>query len=79
MNEGSTIRDLEVADLVKNGNMEQLAALVLNGEGRRLIGRQSGNAELQAFIDNVPSYMVRNVTFLFHVDNSFGATCNASA
>lgn len=38
--------------------MEQLAALVLNGEGRRLVGRQSSNPELQAFIDNVPAYMV---------------------
>lgn len=51
-------RDQEVDDLLENGNMEQLAALVLNGEGRRLVGRQSGNPELQAFIDNVPTYMV---------------------
>lgn len=51
--------DLEVDNLLKDGNMEQLAALVLNGEGRRLVGRQSGNSELQAFIDNVPAYMVR--------------------
>lgn len=51
-------RDLEVENLLENGNMEQLAALVLNGEGRRLVGRQSGNPELQAFIDNVPAYMV---------------------
>lgn len=52
-------RDLDVDNLLENGNMEQLAALVLNGEGRRLVGRQSGNPELQAFIDNVPTYMVR--------------------
>jgi len=51
-------RDSEVDSLLGSGNMEQLAALVLNGEGRRLIGRQSGNPELQAFIDNVPAYMV---------------------
>lgn len=38
--------------------MEMLAALVLNGEGSRLIGRRSGNAELQAFLDNVSTYMV---------------------
>lgn len=50
--------DLEVDNLLEDGNMEQLAALVLNGEGRRLVGRQSGNPELQAFIDNVPAYMV---------------------
>lgn len=52
-------RDSEVENLLENGNMEQLAALVLNGEGRRLVGRQTGNPELQAFIDNVPAYMVR--------------------
>jgi len=51
-------RDPEVDSFLEEGNMEQLATLVLNGEGRRLIGRQSGNPELQAFIDNVPSYMV---------------------
>ncbi|XP_023245572.1 uncharacterized protein LOC106637102 [Copidosoma floridanum] len=37
--------------------MEQLAALVLTGEGHRLVGRNSSNPEIQAFIDNVPSYM----------------------
>jgi len=52
--------DPEVDNLMENGNMEQLAGLVLNGEGRRLVGRQSGNPELQAFIDNVPAYMVRH-------------------
>jgi len=58
LNEGSMTRDPEVDSFLKEGNMEQLATLVLNGEGRRLVGRQSGNPELQAFIDNVPSYMV---------------------
>ncbi|XP_029669389.1 uncharacterized protein LOC115239162 [Formica exsecta] len=57
LKEGSMAQDLEVENLLENGNMEQLAALVLNGEGRRLVGRQSGNPELQAFIDNVPAYM----------------------
>ncbi|XP_015605023.1 uncharacterized protein LOC107272408 isoform X4 [Cephus cinctus] len=57
LNEGSMAVDPEVEDLVENGNMEQLAALVLNGEGRRLVGRHSSNPELQAFIDNVPAYM----------------------
>ena len=50
--------DPEVEKLTQNGNMEQLAELVLNGEGRRLVGRQSSNPELQSFIDNVPAYMV---------------------
>ncbi|XP_075977501.1 uncharacterized protein LOC142977487 isoform X2 [Anticarsia gemmatalis] len=49
--------DPEVTDLINNANMEMLATLVLNGEGSRLIGRQSRNSELQAFLDNVPTYM----------------------
>ncbi|CAL7950364.1 unnamed protein product [Xylocopa violacea] len=57
LNEGSMTADPEIEKLLENGNMEQLAALVLNGEGRRLVGRHSGNHELQAFIDRVPSYM----------------------
>ncbi|XP_034950982.1 uncharacterized protein [Chelonus insularis] len=57
LTEGIMLDDPEVENLLVNGNMEQLAALVLNGEGRRLIGRQSGNPELQAFIDNVSSYV----------------------
>ncbi|KAK1120949.1 hypothetical protein K0M31_010733 [Melipona bicolor] len=57
LNEGSMTADPEIEKLVENGNMEQLASLVLNGEGRRLVGRHSKNQELQAFIDRVPSYM----------------------
>ncbi|XP_059050470.1 uncharacterized protein LOC131845419 [Achroia grisella] len=49
--------DPEVTELINNANMEMLATLVLNGEGSRLIGRRSGNSELQAFLDNVPIYM----------------------
>ncbi|KAL4707849.1 hypothetical protein ACJJTC_001795, partial [Scirpophaga incertulas] len=49
--------DPEVTELINSANMEMLATLVLNGEGSRLVGRQSGNAELQAFLDNVPTYM----------------------
>ncbi|KAI8436644.1 hypothetical protein MSG28_010142 [Choristoneura fumiferana] len=49
--------DPEVTELINSANMEMLAALVLNGEGSRLIGRRSGNAELQAFLDNVSTYM----------------------
>ncbi|XP_023315550.1 uncharacterized protein LOC106653520 isoform X4 [Trichogramma pretiosum] len=51
--------DEETEELLENGTMEQLAAIVLTGEGHRLIGRQSSNPELQAFIDNVPAYMAK--------------------
>ncbi|XP_043481026.1 uncharacterized protein LOC122510441 isoform X4 [Leptopilina heterotoma] len=49
--------DPEIEKLTQTGNMEQLAELVLNGEGRRLVGRQTSNPELQSFIDNVPAFM----------------------
>ncbi|XP_048478299.1 uncharacterized protein LOC105393377 isoform X1 [Plutella xylostella] len=49
--------DPEVTELINSANMEMLAALVLNGEGLRLVGRQSRNLELQAFLNNVPTYM----------------------
>lgn len=52
------IDDAEVQMLIDSGSMEQLAALVLNGEGERLVGHMARNPELQAFLDNVPSYMV---------------------
>lgn len=38
--------------------MESLAAMVLNGDGQYLIGSKSKQPEIQAFIDNVPAYMV---------------------
>ncbi|XP_023177644.1 ankyrin repeat-containing protein YCR051W isoform X3 [Drosophila hydei] len=37
--------------------MEQLAEIVLNGEGGRLLGLKSKEPEIQAFLNNVPSYM----------------------
>jgi hypothetical protein len=50
--------DEEVKQLVEEGNMEQLANLVLNGEGHRLMGQTSDDPELQGFLNNVPAYMV---------------------
>ncbi|KAF5306989.1 hypothetical protein FQR65_LT07212 [Abscondita terminalis] len=49
--------DPEILALIEDGNMEQLAALVLNGDGDKLVGYRSENPELQAFLDNVPTYM----------------------
>lgn len=50
--------DAEISELVETGNMEQLASLVLNGEGNKLVGQHSDNPEIQAFLENVPIYMV---------------------
>lgn len=55
-----------IKEMVKSGNMEQLAALVLNGEGEKLIGETSDNPELQTFLDNVPIYMVSGVSVSSH-------------
>lgn len=38
--------------------MEQLALMVLNGQGRDLIGKKTTQPDIQAFIDNVSTYMV---------------------
>lgn len=46
------------------GDMEQLAALVLNGKGLQLIGKSSSSPEIQAFLDNVSAYMVIYHLFL---------------
>lgn len=40
-------------------DMEQLAEMVLNGDGQFLVGTKSDQPEIQAFLDNVPVYMVR--------------------
>jgi hypothetical protein len=47
-----------IQKMINAGDMEQLAMLVLNGEGKTLIGRQSKQPDIQAFIDNIPTYMV---------------------
>ncbi|XP_068082154.1 uncharacterized protein [Anabrus simplex] len=49
----------EVRQLIAEGNMEQLATMVLNGEGERLVGMKSDDPEIQTFLNNVPSYMAK--------------------
>lgn len=46
--------------------MEGLASLVLEGAGNQLIGLKSRQPEMQAFLDNVPSYMVSFITNHFN-------------
>lgn len=51
--------------------MEQLAAMVLSGDGQYLIGSKSVQPEIQAFLDNVPAYMV-NIISYFVENHIFG-------
>lgn len=44
--------------IIDKQDMEKLAAMVLSGDGQYLIGAKSSLPEIQAFIDNVPAYMV---------------------
>ncbi|XP_062546362.1 uncharacterized protein LOC134212475 isoform X4 [Armigeres subalbatus] len=46
-----------IQETIESGDMEQLAVIVLNGDGGKLLGRRSEQPEIQAFLDNVPSYM----------------------
>jgi hypothetical protein len=60
--------DEEVKQLVEAGNMEQLANLVLNGEGHRLMGQNSDDPELQGFLNNVPAYMASFLTVTLNLE-----------
>lgn len=51
--------------IIDKQDMEKLAAMVLSGDGQYLIGAKSSLPEIQAFIDNVPAYMViKNSVFV---------------
>lgn len=52
---------MDIKSIIESGDMEQLAALVLNGHGTKLVGMTTDQAEIQAFLDNVPAYMVTNL------------------
>ncbi|XP_060656655.1 uncharacterized protein LOC132791656 isoform X4 [Drosophila nasuta] len=49
--------DARLQEIIESGDMEQLAEIVLNGEGGRLLSLKSKEPEIQAFLNNVPSYM----------------------
>lgn len=51
-------QDNPIQKTIDSGDMEQLAMLVLNGEGKILMGKSTTQPDIQAFIDNVPTYMV---------------------
>ncbi|XP_069964076.1 uncharacterized protein [Bactrocera oleae] len=47
----------DVRGAIEAGDMEQLAQIVLNGDGKKLMNMQSNNPDIQAFLSNVPNYM----------------------
>lgn len=51
------MKETRLQELVDSGDMEQLASLVLHGNGAQLVGLASNQPEIQAFLDNVPAYM----------------------
>ncbi|XP_058056480.1 uncharacterized protein LOC131207864 [Anopheles bellator] len=46
-----------VQDAIDSADLEKLAAIVLNGKGKSLIGRSADQPEILAFLQNVPAYM----------------------
>lgn len=52
--------EAQVQQVVAAGDIEQLAALVLAGEGETLARQRSSQPDVQMFINNVPIYMVSN-------------------
>ncbi|XP_073812016.1 uncharacterized protein isoform X9 [Musca autumnalis] len=46
-----------ISRIIASGDMEQLAQIVLNGDGQKLLNVEAKEAEIQAFLRNVPNYM----------------------
>lgn len=57
--------------MIEKQDMEQLAVMVLNGDGQYLIGTNAAQPEIQAFIDNVPAYMVNKTSQLFQLKKNY--------
>lgn len=64
------MQDDPVQKTINAGDMENLAMMVLNGEGKALIGKKSKQPDIQSFIDNVPTYMVSRVFPWVELENS---------
>ncbi|XP_018801269.1 PREDICTED: uncharacterized protein LOC108976536 isoform X5 [Bactrocera latifrons] len=47
----------DIREAIEAGDMEQLAQVVLNGDGKKLVNIHSHNPDIQAFLSNVPNYM----------------------
>ncbi|XP_049308905.1 uncharacterized protein LOC105226272 isoform X13 [Bactrocera dorsalis] len=52
-----SIQQSDIREAIEAGDMEQLAQIVLNGDGKKLVNMRSHNPDIQAFLSNVPNYM----------------------
>ncbi|ETN58623.1 hypothetical protein AND_009776 [Anopheles darlingi] len=67
-----------VQDAIATADLEQLAVIVLEGKGKTLIGRTSEQSEIQAFLDNVPAYMVSTQRIVRYLAGRFPETLSAT-
>lgn len=51
-------KETRIQNIIASGDMEQLAQIVLNGDGQKLLNVEAQEPEIQAFLRNVPNYMV---------------------
>ncbi|XP_050325574.1 uncharacterized protein LOC126756511 isoform X4 [Bactrocera neohumeralis] len=51
------VHESDIREAIEAGDMEQLAQIVLNGDGKKLVNMHSHNPDIQAFLSNVPNYM----------------------
>lgn len=58
--------DERIKEIVDRGVMEELAELVLKGDGDLLLRQRSDNPEIQLFLNNVPNYMVSPIYVFRH-------------
>lgn len=60
-------KEENVRRIVEAGDVDEMAGLVLAGEGASLAEQKSSDPDIQMFINNVPTYLVRvqNLNFSF--------------
>ena len=53
------INSAHIKQLVREGNIDKLEQVVLEGQGKKLVGEYSPDFKVRSFLRNVPSIMVR--------------------
>lgn len=64
------INSAYIKQLIRSGDLEKLQNLVLEGQGKRLIGAYSPDYKIRSYLKSVPSIMV-SLKFSFKVENQF--------